>query len=69
MQLDRGGDNTVLGIVVASQTTVDVTLRRPLVVAPFSGPETVTALRLHADDAQGLVTALRARLRARDVAA
>ena len=64
VQLDRDGDTSVLNVVVASQTTVDVPLRRSLVVALPSGPETVTAIRLHADDAQGLVSAVRARLRA-----
>ncbi len=54
----------VLNVVVGSQTTVDVTLRRPLEVTLPSGPETVTAIRLHADDAQSLVSAVRARLRA-----
>ncbi len=64
VQLDRDGDSVVLNVVVGSQTTVDVTLRRPLEVTLPSGPETVTAIRLHADDAQGLVSAVRARLRA-----
>lgn len=69
VQLDRDGGSTVLNVVVGSQTTVDVTLRRPVVVALPSGPETVTAVRLHADDPQGLVSAVRARLRTGDVAA
>ena len=70
IQLDRDGDSTALNVVVGSQTTVDVALRRPLEVSLPAGPETVTAIRLHADDAQGLVAAVRARLRARgDVSA
>lgn len=68
IQLDRDGQSTVLNVVVGSQTTVDVTLREPLEVALPSGPETVTAIRLHADDPQGLVRAARARLRAGEVA-
>lgn len=70
LQLDRGDDGTVLNVVVSSQTNVDVTLSRPLRIVLPSGPETVATIRLHADDARGLVAAARARLAADgDVAA
>jgi hypothetical protein len=62
IQLDREDGGTVLNVVVGSQTTVDVALRRPLEVVLPSGTETVTAIRLHADDAQGLAAAVRERL-------
>jgi hypothetical protein len=62
VQLDRDGGDAVLNVVVASQTTVDVALRHPLQVTLPSGAETVTAIRLHADDARGLVAAVRQRL-------
>jgi hypothetical protein len=62
VQLDRDGAGVVLNVVAGSQTNVDITLRHPLEVALPSGPETVTAIRLHADDARGLVAAARARL-------
>lgn len=59
VQLDRTGDGAVLNVVSGSQTNVDITLRRPLEVELPSGVETVTAIRLHADDARGLVAAVR----------
>lgn len=62
VQLDRDGDAVVLNLVAGSQTNVDITLRHPLEVALPSGPETVTAIRLHADDARGLVAAARKRI-------
>jgi hypothetical protein len=58
VQLDRDGAGTVLNVVVGSQTNVDVALRRPVVVPLPGGEETITALRLYADDAR----AARARL-------
>lgn len=62
VQLDRSPQGTVLNVVVGSQTTVDVTLRRPLEVDLPAGRETVVAIRLHADDARGLVRAVRERI-------
>ena len=62
VQLDRDGDGVVLNVVSSSQTNVDLTLRQPLEVALPSGVETVSAIRLHADDARGFVAAARAQL-------
>jgi hypothetical protein len=62
VQLDRQPAGSVLHVVVASQTTVDVTLRRPVEVDLPAGRETVVAVRLHADDGRGLVRAVRERI-------
>lgn len=62
VQLDRDGPGTVLNVVVGSQTNVDVALRHPVVVSLPSGEETVTAVRLYADEPRVLVAAARARL-------
>jgi hypothetical protein len=62
IQLDRGEDGTVLNVVVGSQTNVELTLSRPLDVPLRKGPETITAIRFHADDARGLVGRVRERL-------
>jgi hypothetical protein len=62
VQLDRDGPETVLNVVVGSQTNVEVTLRRPLAVPLPHGTESVTGLRLFADDARGLVERARAHL-------
>jgi hypothetical protein len=55
LQLDRSEEGTILNVVIASRTNVDVTLRRPLVVPLRKGQETVMQVRLYADDARGLV--------------
>lgn len=60
VQLDRSEDGVVLDVVVGSQTTVDVVLREPLVLELPGGAERVTAVRLAADDAAGLVARARA---------
>jgi hypothetical protein len=57
VQLDRADGATVLNVVMAGRTTVDVKLRRPLVVPLRTGPETVTEVRLFADDPRALVRA------------
>jgi hypothetical protein len=63
LQLDRTDDGSVLNVVMASRTNVDLTLRRPLVVPLRGRAESVTALRLYADDSRGLVSRVRERLR------
>jgi hypothetical protein len=59
-------DDGVLSVGVANATTVAVTLTRPLTVRLPSGPVQVTAVHLYADDAAGLVAAVRPRLPAAD---
>jgi len=66
LQLDRDGQDSVLNVVVASRTNVDLTLRRPLVVPVRSDDESVTEIRLYVDDARGLVRLVRERLAATD---
>jgi hypothetical protein len=55
-------DDGVLSVGVGNATTVAVTLKRPLTAGLPQGPVEVTAVHLHADDAAGLVSAVRARL-------
>ena len=59
VQVEEGA----LHIVVGSQTSIDVRLRRPIVFdVPRAGGEAVHELRLYADDADGLVRAARVHL-------
>jgi hypothetical protein len=67
VQLDRDEKGTALNVVIASRTNVNLTLRHPLVVALPKGEESVTAVRLYADDARGLVSRVRGRPPSRDV--
>lgn len=66
VQLDRDERGSVLNVVIASRTNVDVTLRRPLVLPLRKGAEPVTGLRLYADDARGLVRRVREQLADRE---
>lgn len=56
VELERTDSAAVLSIGVNGQTTVDVVLRHPMVLPPSAGGP-VDELRLHADDAAGLVAA------------
>jgi hypothetical protein len=62
VQLDRDESGTVLNVVVGGGTNVDIALRSSVLAALPKGPETVTAVRLYADDPRGLVTHVRGRL-------
>ncbi|MGH3333612.1 MAG: hypothetical protein ACRDPJ_20120 [Nocardioidaceae bacterium] len=66
LQLDSDEQGTVLNVVIASRTNVDLTFRSPLVVPLRKGAEPVTELRLYADDARGLVRQVRERLAGRE---
>ncbi|WP_326558973.1 hypothetical protein [Micromonospora sp. NBC_01796] len=56
VQVEEVGDRRVLHIVVGSQTSVDVRLRRPLTfVLPGGETEPVDELRLYADDPDAFV--------------
>jgi hypothetical protein len=58
------GSDRVLAVVVGSQTTVDVALRRPLTLLASRGNGTpFTAVRLFVDDDDAVVTRLREGLR------
>ena len=60
VQVEQEGDRTVLSIVLASQTSVDVKLRAPVVIDLPKGPSApVDVLRIYADDPDGLVRAAR----------
>lgn len=62
LQLDRDENSTVLNVVTTSRTNVDVKLSQPLVVPLPKGEETVTEIRLFADDSRELVSRARKHL-------
>ncbi|OJF10197.1 hypothetical protein [Couchioplanes caeruleus] len=63
IQVEEAGDQRILSLAVASQTSVDVLLARPLTVdVKKAGTDPVTQIRLHADDPEALVAAARERL-------
>jgi hypothetical protein len=64
IQLDWDETQTVLNVVMAGRTNVDVKLHRPFVVPLRTGGESVSELRLFADDARSLVSEVRGRLAA-----
>ena len=66
LQLDRDEAGTVLNVVIGSRTNVDVKLRRPLVVPLRTGEESITELRLYADDAHDLISRAREQLKAEE---
>ncbi len=55
-------DDGVLSVGVGGATTVAVALTRPLTAHLLRGAAAVTAVHLHADDAAGLVAAVRSRV-------
>lgn len=60
VQVDQEGERRVLNIVVGSQTSVDVRLRRPMTFdLPTGRSEPVDEVRLYADDPDGLVRGAR----------
>jgi hypothetical protein len=60
VQVEREGGHTVLNIVMAGQTSVDLQLRGPVVFDLPKGPsEPVDVVRIYADDPDGLVRAAR----------
>jgi hypothetical protein len=60
VQVEEEGERRVLNIVVASQTSVDVRLRRPMAFdLPKGRSEPVDELRLYTDDPDGLVRGAR----------
>ena len=50
LQVDRSEQAVVLNVVMGSRTDVDVRLRRPLLVPVRGGEESVTEIRLYADE-------------------
>ena len=66
IQLDQDDQRTVLNVVMGSRTNVELTLRRPLVVPLRKGDESVTEIRMYADDARGLAKRAREHLAPRD---
>ena len=60
VQVDQDGDRRVLHLVVTSQTSVDIRLRRPVTIdLPRGHSETVDELRIYTDDPDGLVRGAR----------
>ena len=69
VQVEKVGDRRVLHIVVASQTSVDVRLRRPATFAlPKGQTEPVDELRLYADDTDGFLRKARGMSATRTIA-
>ena len=66
VQLDRDDRGTLLHVVVASRTNVDVTFRRPVDIPLPGGTESVNGLRFFADDARELADRVRGLLAAGD---
>ncbi|GGQ81920.1 hypothetical protein GCM10010166_60090 [Couchioplanes caeruleus subsp. azureus] len=63
VQVDQAGDQRILSLAVASQTSLDGELSRPLTVGvKKAGTDPVTPIRLHADDPEALAAAARERL-------
>jgi hypothetical protein len=62
IQVDRSEQVVVLNVVMGSRTDVDVRLRRPLGVPVRGGTETVTEVRLYADQPRRLVSQAREHL-------
>lgn len=61
VQIEEEGDRRVLHLVVASQTSVDIRLRRPTVFTLPKGPTgPVDELRIYADDPDGFLRSARA---------
>jgi hypothetical protein len=69
VQIDRDDESTVLNIVTASRTNVDLKLAQPLVVPLRKGEETVTEIRLYADDSRELASQVRKHLASRKATA
>jgi hypothetical protein len=61
VQVDASEDGTVLSVVIASRTNVDLRLAQPMTVPLHSGEVTVDTIRLFADDPRALVGRLRSR--------
>jgi hypothetical protein len=60
VQIEPDGDRTVLNLATASQTSVDIRLRRPVSFELPKGPsEPADELRIYADDPDGFVRACR----------
>lgn len=61
VQVEASEEGTVLSVVIASRTNVDLRLAQPLTVPLHSGDVTVDTIRLFADDPRALVGRLRTR--------
>lgn len=59
-QLEHRGGAPAFVLPILKQTKVDVELREPLELRLPDGPETISAVRLYAEDPPGLVAAIRA---------
>lgn len=62
LQVDRSEQAVVLNVVMGSRTDVDVRLRRPLLVPVRGAEESVTEIRMYADEPRALVAAAREHL-------
>ena len=62
LQVDRSEQAVVLNVVMGSMTDVDIRLKRPLLVPVRGNEESVTEIRLYADEPRLLVAAAREHL-------
>jgi len=62
LQVDRSEQAVVLNVVMGSMTDVDIRLKRPLLVPVRGSEESVTEIRLYADEPRLLVAAAREHL-------
>jgi hypothetical protein len=62
VQIDRGDLGTIVNVVIANRTNVDVALSRPLTLPGVANGEPVTAVRFYTDDPRGLVAGAHERL-------
>jgi hypothetical protein len=62
IQVDRDEQGTVLHVVMANRTNVDVVLSRPLALPSAPDGELIAAVRLYTDDPRGLVAEVHERL-------
>lgn len=67
VQLEEGPSGAVVHICVSSMTNVEIVLAQPIdVPVPRHGQQSVSAIRLYADDPAGFVAAARDRISAAD---
>jgi hypothetical protein len=57
--MTRGEAGNVLSLHIANETNIDIELVHPVTVRLPQGDDTITMLRLHADDPAGFLDAAR----------
>lgn len=65
MHIDERDDSRILNVTVFKQTNVSIALQQPTAIKLGDEVHEITQAQLYADDASGLVTAVRSRLESR----